>query len=228
MDWRHPTGRTPKHVAVVALGPSRANYISQTTSHTPPVNPDEVWTVNTAVRWLQHDVCFLMDDMHEFAKHFPEYGAAMRKAQSPILTSVAYPEFSKAVAYPLAEVLNNGTGRMYFNNSGPYIIAYALLIGVEKLSLFGLDYSFPGSDARENGRGSVEYWIGVAEARGMQVDIAKDSTLCDTNRGLCFYGYIRQPVITERPSDTPGKIVRPNLDRLSDYRGVTELENVVR
>lgn len=209
----------------MALGPTRAAFISDATLQAPTLEVDEVWAVNTAIRWLRHDLAWIMDDMLEYATHFPAYGELMRQADRPIITSVAYPEFPKAIAYPLEAILNSGITRYYFNNSLPYMLAYANMLRVAQLYLFGADYTFPGVKAREDGRGCVEYWIGWAEAQGMEVGIAANSTLCDTAKGLCFYGYLRQPVITMH--DGPGtidRIIRPTSDVLSTYKGATEKE----
>lgn len=219
MGWQHPTGNSPKAVTLVALGPTRKDYFEQAARHTPEVVSDEVWTLNTGIRYMKHDVAFIMDDMMEFATHFPAYGEEMRKATSPIITSVKYAQFPAAVQYPLAEVLTVCQPRPYFNNSVPYIIAYAYMIGVKEMSIYGADYTFPGMKAREDGRACVEYWCGWAEAKGMVIRLPSATTLMDANRGLRFYGYLRQPKISFDGGSLP---VDPEV--LSEYNGMRESE----
>lgn len=202
MAWEHPTGKTPESVAIVALGPSKKDFVGDQGRHTPGHGFDEVWAVNTAIRWCRHDVAFIMDDMQEFAKHFPDYGDAMRNHDRPIITSAAYPQFPTAKPLPLGEIIAH-TQQMYFNNSVPYMIAYAMLIGVKRLVLFGADYTFPGTEAREDGRGCTEFWLGFAAARGMTVEICKSSTLMDARKGLRFYGYLSQPIIRVTGQEEP-------------------------
>jgi len=83
----------------------------------------------------------------------------------------------------------------YTTNSVPVMIAYALYIGVRRIYLYGADYTYPGQDATEDGRGSCSYWVGFARAQGMQVHVNKDSTLLDTRDPKKLYGYARQPLI---------------------------------
>lgn len=194
MAWEHPTGKSPKSVMIVALGPSKKDFVSDFGRHVPGHKPDEIWAVNTAMRWCRHDLAFIMDDMQEFARHFPEYGEAMRTHDKPILTSTKYEQFPTAQALPLGEIVA-ATQQLYFNNSVPYMVAYALYIGVKELIIFGADYTYPGTDAREAGRGCMEFWLGFAAAKGMTIQIAPSSTLMDAREGTRFYGYISQPII---------------------------------
>lgn len=192
--FEHPTGKAPESVSLVALGPTKDDFVKDQSRHTPKFQSHEIWTLNTAIRWLKYDLAFIMDDMSEFAHHFPAYGDEMRKADKPIITSRAYDEFPTAVDYPLQEIINEYK-QVYFNNSVPYIIAYALYIGVKEMKLFGADYTFPGQNAREAGRGCVEFWIGYAAARGMQVSVVETSTLMDACEDGRFYGYVHQPLV---------------------------------
>jgi hypothetical protein len=100
----------------------------------------------------------------------------------------------------LEEVLRFvGPSQAYFVNSVPYVIPYALMIGVKRLVLYGVDYEYPGIDARENGRACCEFWIGWALAKGMLVQVTESSSLLDARKGRVFYGYLRQPIIVEVP-----------------------------
>lgn len=202
--YHHPTRKQPKRVALVGLGPSRAAWCEAMTAHEPD-RFDEVWTFNTGIRWLAHDVAFVMDDLRYYAAQFPDYGALLQKARRPIVTSRAYPEFTRSHAYPLAQVLNafGHVNAQFSHNSTPYVIAYALLIGVRELVLFGVDYTHAGISTSEAGRGACEYWIGFARAKGMEVTVSAASSLTDANQRSNvnyrpFYGYQHQPVLTRR------------------------------
>lgn len=210
MAWEHPTGKIPETVAIVALGPSKKDFVSDQGRHVPGTGFDEVWAVNTSIRWVRHDLAFIMDDMREFARFYPEYGEAMRQHDQPIITSQTYEEFPTARPLPLAEIVG-ATQQTYFNNSVPYMIAYAYLIGVKKLCIFGADYTFPGTEAREEGRGCVEFWLGFVSSRGMSVEIAPSSTLMDACKGPRFYGYISQPLIKTAGEDGHAPIPADNI-----------------
>lgn len=210
MEWQHPTGKTPETVAIVALGPSKRDFVADSGRHDPGHAADEVWAVNTAMRWCRHDVAFIMDDMNEFARHFDDYGRAMREHDKPIITSTVYDEFPTAVAYPLAEIVAR-CQQTYFNNSVPYLIAYAYLIGVKRLIIFGADYTFPGTEAREDGRGCTEFWLGFVAANGMTVEVCRSSTLTDANKGQRFYGYLSQPIVRMGGSGDKCPVIPDNI-----------------
>jgi hypothetical protein len=47
----------------------------------------------------------------------------------------------------------NSCGIAYFNNTAAYAVAYAVHIGVKKITLFGCDYTYPNAHDAEKGRG---------------------------------------------------------------------------
>lgn len=88
----------------------------------------------------------------------------------------------------------------YFHNSVPYILAYALAIGVRKLNIFGADYTFPGFDRGEDGRANVEYWCGILRSCGVEIMTTDDTTLLDMRGGQWLYGYGARPPVREMPT----------------------------
>ena len=83
----------------------------------------------------------------------------------------------------------------YFNNSIPYMLAYAGMIGIERVYMFGCDYSFPGNVAREDDRANAEYWIAALQfGLGVAFRYSSRTTLCSRDKGRQFYGFNgRQP-----------------------------------
>jgi hypothetical protein len=111
----------------------------------------------------------------------------------PIYTCTLDERVPGAVLYPLKEVVKD-TGLCYFNNTVPYAIAFAIHHKVEKLYLYGLDYSYKSNLVlAEAGRACAEFWLSAAIARGMEVEVAHNSTLLDTNvpDEEKLYGYHR-------------------------------------
>jgi hypothetical protein len=123
----------------------------------------------------------------------------------PIITSREHPDYPGLVAFPLQEVLNS-LGQAYFNSTAAYAVAYAIHIGVKHLSLFGCDYTYPNAHDAEKGRGCLEFWLGIASARGIKLSLPKTSTLLDGIYQLQdrFYGYDTLAV-TLRPQEN-GKV----------------------
>jgi SAM-dependent methyltransferase len=193
-----PVKPIPESVAIVAMGMSAGTWLrmsSQLGDRAKVV--DEVWAINAMAGTIQHDRVFHMDDMRlqELrAEADPASGVAgmcrwLRRHAGPVYTSTAYPEFPGAVEYPLAEVMTS-TGHSYFNNTIAYAVAYAIHVGVRQIQLYGCDYTYPDSHKREKGRGCLEFWMGLASARGVNLVVAGDSTLMDANDPAShFYGY---------------------------------------
>lgn len=189
-------------MALVALGPSKYEYLEGLTRHD-GLRFDEIWTVNTGIRYVPADVAFVMDDLRWFAARHPDYGRALIETEIPIITNTAYAEFGRVFEYPLAAVLNwtDPAPKYFHHNSIPYLLAYAGMIGVEKLTLFGVDYSHPQADRVEAGREVATFWLGVLAGRGVTLEIASSSTLLQTDRRISdpdfrhFYGYLFQPIV---------------------------------
>lgn len=211
LTWRHPTGKTPESVLIVALGPTKQDLLEVTTTHEPPallMECDEVWGLNGGANHfagrVAYDVLWVMDHLDGEAHREPGYmalvGAWLRRHGAPLITSQGgrwAAESGHAAAvheYPLRFVLSAaGEVNAYFHNSIPYLLAYALAIGVRRLVIWGADYSHERSKRREDDRANAEYWVGFCRARGMEIWLPETTTLCNTNRGAWFYGYRDQP-----------------------------------
>ena len=191
--------KTPESVAIIGLGQSLGEYVGlvKRLGGRKPV-ADEVWAINALGDILKCDRIFHMDDVaiQEIrAEAAPDGNIAemlkwLREHPGPIYTSVVRDGYPGLVAFPFEEVMNNG-GVPYFNSTAAYAVAYAIHIGVEKISMFGCDYSLPNAHSAEKGRGCVEFWLGMAAARGIEIVLPEHTTLMDA----CvpdderFYGY---------------------------------------
>lgn len=195
----------PKHVAIVGLGPSCATFF-ELTRRLGGVSAycDEVWGINAIGDVLRCDRVFHMDDLQVQegrAALKPDGNIAamvrwLKTHPGPVYTSVVRQGYPGLVAFPLAEVLNakhdgNNGGVPYFNSTAAYAIAFAVNIGVEKISLYGLDYTLANSHRAEQGRACCEFWLGIAAARGIEIMIPDNSSLmdaCASDRDR-LYGY---------------------------------------
>jgi hypothetical protein len=63
--------------------------------------------------------------------------------------------------------------------------------GFTSISLFGCDFGYADINKAERGRACLEFWVGIACARGVAVQVAADSSLLDSNCGaeIKLYGY---------------------------------------
>jgi len=188
-----------KHVAILGLGGSITEFLEITKRKGGrSAFCDEVWAINALGDVFACDLVFHMDDVRiqEIrAAAAPATNIAallpwIRKSKVPVVTSRAHPDYPALVEYPLEDVLNH-LGHDYFNSTTAYAIAFAIHIGVAKISLFGLDFTYENQHHAEKGRACVEFWLGYARARGIKLLMPKTSTLMDAchTRSERLYGY---------------------------------------
>lgn len=186
------TELVPAHVAIVGLGPSCVTFF-ELTRRLGGVSAwcDEVWGINAIGDVLRCHRVFHMDDLkvqeaRAAAKPDGNIAAMVRWLKThpgPVYTSIVREGYPGLVAFPLEDVLNrkhdgNG-GAPYFNSTAAYAIAFAVHIGVKRLSLFGLDYTLPNRHHAEQGRACCEFWLGIAAARGIEITIPDSSPMMD-------------------------------------------------
>ena len=206
MTWNHPTGRSPQRVTLLCLGPTRGEWTAAHLGKHHPLGDmgpggslecDELWTLNRGVTAFPWDVAFVLDDLRNEASLDPDYGRKLRilgQGERPLITSTPYPEYPNALAYPLREVCELLTRtHTYLDNSVPMIIAYAVLVGVRDLAIFGADYT-GGGEVLEQNRANTEYMIAWARCQGVGVGVPTSSSITNANRpGPNVYGHLAPP-----------------------------------
>jgi hypothetical protein len=216
---------SPKHVALVAMGTSSGDFVKlANASGGIHAVADEIWTINATAAVIKHHRAFVMDDIkHTITREAAEGSKVAQgilhwlpKHHGPVYTSKAYPEWPALVEFPLRDVIQAVGGLPYLNTSVAHAIAFAMLLKVEELSLYGCDFTYPDLHAAESGRGCVEYLLGIACGRGMRLNVPSTTTLLDANvpDDRRIYGYhdpVHVEVIDgqvrvthgERPAETP-------------------------
>ena len=198
----------PKHVAILGLGPSVADYMSIARGMGGrQAYCDEVWSINALGNVFDCDRIFHMDDVRiqEIrAAARPDSNIAnmlkwMKTSRVPIYTSRLHPDYPALVEFPLEEVINDLTFD-YFNNTAAWTLAFAIYLGVEKVSMFGCDYTYPNAHDAEKGRACLEFWLGFAAAKGIRIGMSKSTTLMDAiySRQERLYGYDTRTVEIEQ------------------------------
>ena len=138
----------------------------------------------------------------------PHYLDWLKANRTPIMMQKVYAEAPASIKYPF-ESMATEFYRGYMTNTVSYMVALALMEGVTHLGVFGCHYD-TGSEYGPQ-RGSCEYWLGVAEGRGVQVCIPPGCDLL--NRPSLLYGYESHPGGVRDPSYSftlgPGIATRP-------------------
>jgi hypothetical protein len=206
MKWR-------MHVAILGHGPSLLQYIWLAKGLGARAKlADEVWAINAVADVLACDRVFHMDDVAVQAIRGaanPDGNIAamlpwLARHPGPIYTSIVRDGYPGMVAFPLEDVLTN-LGYGYFNSTAAYAVAFAIHIGVRKISLFGCDFTYPNAHDAEKGRGCVEYWLGQAHARGIEILLPQRTSLLDAIEPEKFYGYDAVNISISEDTET-GKI----------------------
>lgn len=201
---KHPTGASPKRVALIAAGPSMTEWpliMAASTVDGPKV--DEVWGINAVGRGVRVDVSFIIDDYASIKGHIAGMAEWYETCPHPIITSRPRPNCPTAHEFPLAEALALPQARDFLNHSAAYAVVYAILLGVEELLVFGADYISDGPYNVDRGGkpsrflGCMSYWLGYAAARGMDIVICPRSPLLDADQhpNTRFYGYPIKPIV---------------------------------
>lgn len=213
----------PKHVAIVGLGPSVAQYVDLTKRLGGRSQLcDQTWVINALGNVLDCDLIFHMDDVRiqeARGAAMPDSNIAamvkwLKTCEKPVLTSRPHPDYPTSVAFPLADVLSMHEFA-YFNSTAAYAVAYAIYLGVEKISLYGVDFTYPNSHDAEKGRACVEFWLGIAAAKGIKLSMPKTSSLMDAlhSKEDRLYGY--DTVEVEIGYDENGKTYTKFLERVN-------------
>lgn len=206
----------PAHVVILGLGPSLRDYVDLAKRLGGRYRfADEVWGINAVGGVLQCDRLWHMDDvrLQEIrAAANPDGNIAamlewMHRHPGPIYTSRVHQDYPGLVAFPLEDVIND-CGYAYFNSTAAYAIAYAIHIGVKKMSLFGYDFTYPNAHHAEKGRACVEFWLGIAAARGISLAVAETSTLMDARErpDEKLYGYDSVAVTITQEAGGMGRV----------------------
>lgn len=202
--------KRPEHVVILGMGPSYVDYHNSVVTQDVKLDVvgDEVWTVNAAAFDHRSDRVFWMDDLKKEHALRPDTIERLDHMGIPIVSTTAHSSIVKqSEAYPINDAARMSMdifGKVYLNNTIAYALAYAILIGVKRVSLFGADYTYPNRNFAESGRACVESWIMVMKALDIEVRLSPGTSLFDNagrvgnsgeNLGHEMYGYDIQPVI---------------------------------
>lgn len=193
-------------VALVGLGPSQSNFREEliTQDRTEPI-ADEIWCINAAAFGLRCDRVIWMDDLVVESRRNPYCAQDLDRMGYPVLTSVAHKDLVKnSIAYPIKEAVDLSLSlfnKPYLNNSVAYAICYAMLGGVERLKMYGCDFTYPDWGFAESGRACVEAWLLAflwrhPTVKDSSIQVAGRTSLFDTVQPWQLYGYDFPPDMT--------------------------------
>ena len=154
-----------KPVNLVGLGPS---------SHGRKWTRDgwETWGMATDP-WAPHyDLIFEVHDTYEWSP-FELSVRRLNEMGKPVCLQKHDPNVIRGFEYPLEDVAR--IGRDYFGSSLAYMLGLAIFQERPKIALMG--FEMQGQDGYAHQRHNAEYWIGVAEGRGIEVETQEGTKL---------------------------------------------------
>ena len=200
---RAPVARRPLVAGVGRLRKIACLGGAQTLRYTPWFDPTwELWAHASCRHLCKRDPDLLWD-LHppelwrdpKKKNWDPKYVVWLGTNRVPIMMQAAYPDVPASIRYPF-ETMITEFPRGYMTNHVAYMIALALMEGVTHIGIFGCDYATNSEYGPQ--RGSVEYWLGLAEGRGVRVLFPPGCDLL--NKPSLLYGYESHPNGVRDPS----------------------------
>lgn len=170
VPWQDPTWETWVHASCRHLCKREPDLLWD-------LHPPELWRDSKKKTWD------------------PKFYDWIKTNRVPIMMQQVYPDVPASIKYPFEQVITEFP-RGYMTNHVAYMIALALQEGVTHIGLFGCDYHM-GSEYGPQ-RGCAEYWLGVAEGRGVHVQLPPKCDLL--NKPSLLYGYESHPNGVRDPS----------------------------
>lgn len=186
----------------------------------PFTDPDvEIWGVNELYKAVPRiDVLFELHDRFWLTQkeRNPDHLKWLQESTIPVYMLDHYEDIPKSIKFPIEPIVKEfGT---YFTNSISYLIALAVYLRFDEIGIYGVDMATDSEYGTQ--RPSVEYFIGVAKGRGINVILPAECDLC---KSMFMYGY-HDNEITElakkmkaREQELSGRI-----DQLSNQKTTTE------
>ncbi len=143
----------------------------------------EIWGVNELYKVAPRvDLLF---ELHNYRwltskARNPQHLEWLKKSKIPVYMLKHYKDIPNSMEFPIEMI--NLEFENYFTNSISYMLALAIVMGYKEIHVYGVDMAT--SEEYQGQRPSVEYFVGLAQGRGIKVHIPNESDLLKT-----FYQY---------------------------------------
>lgn len=157
----------------------------------------------------------------------PEHTKWLQNTLVPVYTFVPNDEIKSCVRYPINEILR-AFPRAYFNNSISWMIALAIYEGFETIGLYGVDMAIDGVHGQSeyaHQRPSVEYFVGIAEGRGIEFLIPEESEICKTG---ALYGWDNYSPLRVKLLGRIDQLTQQEAELVNQYEAVKRALHEVR
>lgn len=141
----------------------------------------EIWGVNFAYRHQQNVTrVYAIDPIQGLIDLDENFVGEVAALDIPVYLQEEHPGLPKSRTYPLTEMLrvffNRDPKRAYFTSTIAYMFAHAIAEGYERIRMHRVLVGHL-SDEFWAQKACLDFWLGVAEGRGIQVTVSGDSQL---------------------------------------------------
>lgn len=170
VQWQVPT-RGKKRLAIVGFAP---------TWNMAPYDDLEVdiWACNEfyMLKPKRFDVLFDLHGRHELETKMrsKDHITWLQNSKIPIFMREHFKDIPNSIPYPRKMILEKY--RKYFTNTISWQLALAIDMGYKEIGIYGVNMAT--EDEYVSQRPSVEYFIGIAEGKGIKVIIPDESDMC--------------------------------------------------
>lgn len=151
----------------------------------------EIW----GLAWDPLPICHRYFEMHWYWRNFLGGGPAAEAHYTwlagmtvPVYMIQVEPDIPMSVAYPFQEIADKigktSYGTAYIESSIAHMMALAILEGADRIGIWGCDLATGGEYAYQ--RPNMEYLIGLARGKGIQVYVPPQNTLLSPCRKVPY------------------------------------------
>ena len=195
-----PAPEVRRAVAVVGTAPNSRKLANDL--------PDdvEIWALNDCYTFLKRwDRWFEIHNRAVWEADGEEHVEFLKTCSVPVYMLTEYPDIPNSVAYPYEEVKEKLSG--YLASTVDYMLALAIAEDVDELHVIGVNMATETEFTHQ--RPSCEYWLGMAQGRGIIVHLPENSPMLRSSLGL--YGPKKRGFLDH-------KMLRTRADRLELQR----------
>ena len=144
----------------------------------------EIWAMNQTYKVAKRiDKLFITDPRLNFKSEPNHNFDELNSLDIPIISLHHFSEIKNFVHYPYDEIVEEFKTD-FFTDTVCYMLAYAIHEGYEKIHMYGIDMATQMEYMIE--RGGVEFWVGMAMGRGIEVTNTKGSMVCKPVMGVPY------------------------------------------
>ena len=169
--------KTSDKVAIVGFTDSNkmAPYNDKTIEH---------WGCNELYNYVPRlDVLFEVHSREEFGENFgsnhgPKHVEWLKKSPIPVYMAREYKDIPQCIPMPWYKLLHMTKNSFYINNQISLMVAMAVFMEYKWIGLFGCEMAHHTELGTQ--RPSVEWWLGLAEGKGIEIFLPEGCSLLNT------------------------------------------------